>query len=78
MDSASSHTARKTYKWLDDHGIKHITKEESLPNSPEVSPVDFFANGYFKKRLAKGNKNDARHVGRRRRGVVENSPGKVP
>ena len=24
MDSASSHTARKTYKWLDDHGIKYM------------------------------------------------------
>ena len=51
MDSASSHTATKTQQWLRDHNIKFFTKEEWLANSPEVSPMDFFANGVLKQRL---------------------------
>ena len=53
MDSATSHTCVKTYQWLKDHKIKYITKDESLPNSPKISPMDYFANGYFKNRLSK-------------------------
>jgi hypothetical protein len=45
MDSARSHTARIVCKWLDDRGLKYFTKEEWLANSPEVSSMDFFANG---------------------------------
>ena len=48
MDSASSHTAKKTIKWLESHHINFIRKEEWLANSPEVSPMDFFANGHLK------------------------------
>ncbi|OWA54890.1 hypothetical protein BV898_19282 [Hypsibius exemplaris] len=53
MDSARSHTAKPVYDWLDSHGIKYFTKEQWLANSPEVSPMEFFANGYFKSQLAK-------------------------
>ena len=51
MDSAPSHTARKTTEWLDANGFKYISKEEWLPYSPELSPMDFFANGYLKSKL---------------------------
>ena len=53
MDSARAHTAGIVVKWLNDHKIKFISKEKWLANSPEVSPMDFFANGYFKSQLAK-------------------------
>ena len=49
FDSASSHVAKETYAWLDKHGFNYITKDEWLANSPEVSPMDYFANGYLKK-----------------------------
>ena len=53
MDSVTSHTARKTVNWLNYHGINFITKEEWLPNSPELAPMDYFANGYLKRMLKK-------------------------
>ena len=53
MDSAPSHTSRVAYNWLDSNGIKYFTKEQWLANSPEVSPMDFFGNGYFKAELNK-------------------------
>ena len=46
MDSASSHTAQKIINWLNSHGIKFITKDEWLPNSPKLAPMDYFANGH--------------------------------
>ena len=51
MDSAPSHTARKTTEWLVANGLKYISKEEWLPYSPELTPMDFFANGYLKSKL---------------------------
>jgi len=51
MDSAPAHTAKKVYQWLRDKKIKFITKEEWLSNSPDLSPMDFFANGYLKSQL---------------------------
>ena len=53
MDSASSHTAQKTVQWLESRKIKFIPKEEWLPNSPELSPMDYFAIGYLKKMIKK-------------------------
>jgi hypothetical protein len=53
MDSARAHTAQKVYNWLNHHKIKYFTKEEWLANSLEVSPMDFFANGYFKRQMNK-------------------------
>jgi hypothetical protein len=53
MDSARAHTAQKFYNWLDDHKIKYFTKEEWLANLPEVSPMNFFANEYFKGQMNK-------------------------
>ena len=53
MDSATSHTARKTVAWLNSRGIKFITKDQWLPNSPELAPMDYFANGHLKKMMKK-------------------------
>ena len=53
MDSATSHTCTKTVEWLKEHQIKFITKEQWLPNSPKVSPMDYFGNGYLKSKLQK-------------------------
>ena len=53
MDSATSHTSQKTIQWLKSREIKFIPKQERLPSSPELSPVDYFANGYLKKMLKK-------------------------
>ncbi|OQV11955.1 hypothetical protein BV898_13750 [Hypsibius exemplaris] len=51
MDSAPAHVAAPVNKWLTDHGYKFIQKEDWLANSPDLAPMDFFANGYFKNRL---------------------------
>ena len=53
MDSASSHTCRTVVKWMDDNNVKYIPKEQWLPNSPKVSPMDYFANSYLKNRLSR-------------------------
>ena len=37
---------------VDNHDIKYFTKDEWLANSPELSPMDFFSNGYFKSHFA--------------------------
>ena len=39
--------------WLNSHGIKFITKDEWLPNSPELAPMDYFANGHLKQMMRK-------------------------
>ena len=51
MDSVTSHTAQLTIQWLEAHGFKYITKDQWMPNYPEISPMDFFANGYLKSKL---------------------------
>ena len=53
MDSASSHTCKRTTDWLKENKVKYISNLQWLPNSPEVSPMDFFGNGYLKSRLQK-------------------------
>ena len=53
MDSASSHTSKLVTDWLKDNNYNFFSKEQWLANSPEVSPMDFFANGYLKSELAR-------------------------
>ena len=53
MDSAPSHVFKLVYKWLDDNGYKYFHKDQWLANSPEVSPMDFFANGHLLSALQK-------------------------
>ena len=52
-DSVCSHAARMTINWLNSPGIKFITKDEWLPNSPELVPMDYFANGPLKQMMRK-------------------------
>ena len=58
FDSPTSHTAGETVKSLKANKIKFIPAEKWTPNSPEVSPMDFFGNGYLisliKKRHIRG------------------------
>ena len=49
MDSAPAHTAKKTYKWLDERGIKYIPKEDWMANSPDMAPLDYGINANFKR-----------------------------
>ena len=51
MDSAPSHVAKETTRWLQDRGIKFIPKEKWLANSPDMSPLDYAINADFKKRF---------------------------
>ena len=49
MDSAPAHTAKKTYKWLDERGIKYIPKQDWMANSPDMAPLDYGINANFKR-----------------------------
>ena len=51
MDSAPGHVSKKTYKWLDDRDVKHISKDIWMANSPDLSPMDYGINGHFKEIL---------------------------
>ena len=52
-DSATSQTSQKAVQWLTSRKINFIPKDEWLSNSPELSPMDYFANGYLKKDVEK-------------------------
>ena len=47
MDSASSHIKSAVCAWLVHRGMEYLTEDERLVYSPEVSPMDFCANGYL-------------------------------
>ena len=51
QDSAPSHTAKKTLKFLEDNRITFITPSQWMPSSPDAAPLDFFLWGYLKKKL---------------------------
>lgn len=51
QDSAPSHTAKKTLKFLEDNDITFLTPNQWMPNSPDAASLDFFLWGYLKKRL---------------------------
>lgn len=53
QDSAPSHKAKATVKWLDEHKIAFIKPEQWMPSSPDASPCDFFLWGYLKAQLNK-------------------------
>lgn len=52
QDSAPSHTAKMTLKFLNENKITFITPSQWLPNSPDVAPLDFFFWGYLKWRVS--------------------------
>ena len=49
----ASHTSQKTVQWLKSRKINFIPKDEWLPNSLELSPMNYFANGYLEKNAEK-------------------------
>ena len=51
MDSAPSHTADFTTKWLKKRKMKWIPKEHWLSNSPDLAPMDFAVNGILRRIL---------------------------
>lgn len=53
QDSAPSHKAKSTLRYLDEKGIKYIKPQEWTPSSPDCAPCDFFLWGYLKSRLNK-------------------------
>lgn len=52
-DSAPSHTAKATQKWLKDNNIAYIKPSEWSPFSPDAAPLDFFFWGYLKSKVYK-------------------------
>lgn len=53
FDSAPAHTAKLTQKYLQDNGINYFTKEQWPPNSPDISPNDYFLFGHLKTQTRK-------------------------
>lgn len=51
QDSAPSHVAKKTLKFLEDNNIPIITPSQWMPNSPDAAPCDYFFWGYLKNRM---------------------------
>lgn len=52
QDSAPSHTSGATRQFLDSKiAGKYVTKEEWIPNSPDVAPMDYFVWGWMRKRV---------------------------
>ena len=45
MDSVPSHTAKKIVKWLEDHKVRYIPKEDWMSNAPDAAPLDYGING---------------------------------
>ena len=52
MDSAPSHTAKKTVKWLEDNKLEYIPKDHSMINAPDAAPLDYTVNGNLKNILS--------------------------
>jgi predicted transcriptional regulator/hemolysin-activating ACP:hemolysin acyltransferase len=53
QDSAPSHTAKETIKFLDQNKIHYITPQEWMPASPDAAPMDYSIWGYLKQQLNK-------------------------
>ncbi|CAF4004112.1 unnamed protein product [Rotaria sp. Silwood1] len=53
QDSAPSHTAEQTIRFLDQNKIHYITPQEWMPASPDAAPMDYSIWGYLKQQLNK-------------------------
>lgn len=53
QDSAPSHTANLTLKYLKEEKVKFIPPYKWTPNSPDNSPCDYFLWGELSRRVAK-------------------------
>jgi hypothetical protein len=52
QDSAPSHTAQKTLKFIRSQGVTFVEPSQWCPNSPDLSPCDYFLWGYLKTQMA--------------------------
>ncbi|CAF1558888.1 unnamed protein product [Rotaria sordida] len=48
QDSAPSHTAKETIKFLEQNKIHYITPQEWMPASPDAAPMDYSIWGHLK------------------------------
>ncbi|CAF0991278.1 unnamed protein product [Adineta steineri] len=53
QDSAPSHTAKETIKFLNRNKIHYITPQEWMPASPDAAPMDYSIWGHTKQQLNK-------------------------
>lgn len=53
QDSAPSHVSGSTTRYMEENGMKFITKEQWPPKSPDLAPMDFFVWGWMKNRVRK-------------------------
>ena len=53
QDSAPSHKAKLTIKYLESQKVKFIYPEQWLANSPDAAPCDYFFWSYLKKKVYK-------------------------
>ncbi|CAF2529763.1 unnamed protein product [Rotaria sp. Silwood2] len=53
QDSAPSHTAEQTIRFLDQNKIHYITPQEWMPDSPDAAPMNYSIWGYLKQQLNK-------------------------
>ncbi|CAF3386669.1 unnamed protein product [Rotaria sp. Silwood2] len=53
QDSAPSHTAEQTIRFLEQNKIHYITPQEWMPASPDAAPMDYSIWGYLKQQLNK-------------------------
>ena len=55
QDGATPHTAQRSFQWLKEKLDRRFfslkTDVEWSPNSPDLSPLDFFLRGYMKDRV---------------------------
>ncbi|RWR99964.1 uncharacterized protein B4U80_04996 [Leptotrombidium deliense] len=51
QDSAPSHTAKSTLKYLKDNKVSFITPLQWMPSSPDAAPMDYCIWGYIKNKL---------------------------
>jgi hypothetical protein len=51
QDSAPSHVSKMTTAYLDNSKIEYVTREEWMPKSPDVAPMDYAIWGYLKQKL---------------------------
>ena len=52
QDSAPSHGAKKTQKWLSSNVPNFISKDEWPPSSPDLNPLEFGIGGYLKSKVS--------------------------
>lgn len=53
QDSAPSHVSKSTMQYFANNNIPVISKDQWLPKSPDLAPMDYFVWGWMKNQLRK-------------------------